>query len=193
MSEAPSPPGTYLLRELHDVSVPASISWYPQTIGWKILALIAIAFVLYGVYRWGKHWWDNRYRQEAYKAIEALNPTDANMPQELFSILKLVLVYINSHNAKLFGMAFLNALNRLSSQTKDFSDDISIRWLNSIINPHVELTQEHRLILIERAKQWVLEHAIIPLSLKEGDTQLNTHVEKKATDNKKRAIGQHYE
>ncbi|WP_154215052.1 DUF4381 family protein, partial [Vibrio parahaemolyticus] len=38
MRGLPTPPSTYILRELHDVAVPPSVSWYPQTIGWKILA-----------------------------------------------------------------------------------------------------------------------------------------------------------
>ena len=40
MSDLPTPPSTYILRELHDVAVPSSVSWYPQTIGWKILAAV---------------------------------------------------------------------------------------------------------------------------------------------------------
>lgn len=35
-----TPPSTYILRELHDVAVPESVSWLPQTVGWKVLAII---------------------------------------------------------------------------------------------------------------------------------------------------------
>ena len=43
-----TPPSTYIFRELRDVTIPDSVSWFPQTIGWKILgvALLLAAFYL---------------------------------------------------------------------------------------------------------------------------------------------------
>ncbi|MCZ8485299.1 DUF4381 domain-containing protein, partial [Vibrio lentus] len=37
-----TPPSTYILRDLHDVAIPESVSWMPQTIGWKILGVILL-------------------------------------------------------------------------------------------------------------------------------------------------------
>ena len=37
-------PGTYMLRELQDVTVPPTISWQPQTAGWLLLALSLAAY-----------------------------------------------------------------------------------------------------------------------------------------------------
>lgn len=39
-------PGTYMLRELQDVTVPPTISWQPQTAGWLLLALSLGALAL---------------------------------------------------------------------------------------------------------------------------------------------------
>ncbi|HDM8140995.1 TPA: DUF4381 domain-containing protein, partial [Vibrio harveyi] len=65
MTDLHTPPSTYILRELHDVAVPESVSWVPQTIGWKILAVIGAIVLMYLGYRLLHHWWDNRYRKEA--------------------------------------------------------------------------------------------------------------------------------
>ena len=35
-------PGTYILRHLSDVAIPEPVSWWPQTVGWKVLLAVAI-------------------------------------------------------------------------------------------------------------------------------------------------------
>ena len=65
MSVEHSPPSTYILRELHDVAVPDSISWMPQTIGWKVVSVLLMIGAIYLSYRFALRWWNNRYRGEA--------------------------------------------------------------------------------------------------------------------------------
>ncbi|MGR5458186.1 DUF4381 domain-containing protein [Vibrio sp. PNB22_1_1] len=158
MTDLHTPPSTYILRELHDVAVPESVSWVPQTIGWKILAVIGAIVLMYLGYRLVHHWWDNRYRKEAIEAISRLNPDDASMPQALFSILKMVLIHLDSRTARLFDTAFLRKLDALNPKHKMFDDEVSKRWLQSIVDPSVELEKKERLQLIERATKWVKEH-----------------------------------
>lgn len=166
MSGLPTPPSTYILRELHDVAVPPSVSWYPQTIGWKILAAVALIALVYVAYRLAQQWWCNRYRQEALLTISQIKPSDKGMPKALFSVLKIVLIHVDSRNAKLFDTAFLRKLDALYPQTGDslansqvvFNDELSKRWLQSIVDPSIMLTNEERVTLIARAKNWVSEH-----------------------------------
>ena len=47
MSVEHTVPSTYILRDLHDVAIPDSVSWAPQTIGWKILGVILLLATLY--------------------------------------------------------------------------------------------------------------------------------------------------
>ncbi len=162
MSDLPKPPGTYILEALHDVSVPPSVSWYPQTIGWKILAVVALLVLAYMAFRWGRNWWLNRYRKEALDAIARLNPADSDMPKTLFSILKIVLIHIDSNNAKLFDEVFLRKLDALNPSKKAFTDETSTLWLKSIINPKIDLTNEQRVSLIDKACNWVKEHSKVP-------------------------------
>ncbi|WP_321284369.1 DUF4381 domain-containing protein [uncultured Vibrio sp.] len=162
MSDLPRPPGSYILSELHDVTVPPSVSWYPQTVGWKILAGVVVIALIYLAYRFLRKWWVNRYRKEALNAISQLEAGNNEMPKTLFSILKVVLVHIDSNNAKLFDGAFLSKLDELNPTKSAFSDETSNLWLKSIINPKIELTNAQRKLLIEKANCWVREHLKMP-------------------------------
>ncbi|BDR16152.1 DUF4381 domain-containing protein [Vibrio sp. STUT-A11] len=162
MSDFPQPPGSYILSELHDVTVPSSVSWYPQTIGWKILAAVFVLALVYIAYCLLKTWWINRYRKEALDLITQMNPDDSDMPKTLFSILKIILIHIDSRNARLFDGAFLSKLDELNPTKSAFSDETSNLWLKSIINPKIELTNAQRKLLIEKANCWVREHLKMP-------------------------------
>ncbi|EDP59337.1 DUF4381 domain-containing protein [Vibrio sp. AND4] len=158
MTDTHKPPSSYILRELHDVAVPESVSWVPQTIGWKILAIVAAILLVYLGYQVVLHWWDNRYRKEAIKAVSGLNPGDSSMPNALFSILKVVLTYLDSNNARLFGPPFLRKLDQLNPKQKRFDDQAAKRWLQSLVDPSSELAHSERLQLLQRANEWLKDH-----------------------------------
>ncbi|OZS43414.1 DUF4381 domain-containing protein [Photobacterium sanguinicancri] len=109
-----TPPSTYILRDIVDVAVPESVAWWPQTIGWQILALVILMACFVWGYRRIKVWWQNRYRREALQALATL---DLGLPREsatsLLTILKAVLVYLEPQNAALFGDALLQKLDSL--------------------------------------------------------------------------------
>ncbi|MHB2107616.1 DUF4381 domain-containing protein [Vibrio vulnificus] len=153
-----TPPSTYILRELHDVAVPESVSWLPQTVGWKVLAIIGGLVLLYIGYRYLRFRWDNRYRAEALQAIAQLEPKDPAMASELFSIVKQVLIYHDSGYARLFGDAFLAVLNQLIPTQPLFDDELAILWVQSTVNPNVPLAESARATLKARAALWVKSH-----------------------------------
>ncbi|EHV9834647.1 DUF4381 domain-containing protein [Vibrio vulnificus] len=153
-----TPPSTYILRELHDVAVPESVSWLPQTVGWKVLAIIGGLVLLYIGYRYLRFRWDNRYRAEALQAIAQLDPKDPAMASELFSIVKQVLIYHDSGYARLFGNAFLAVLNQLIPTQPLFDDELAIQWVQSTVNANVPLSESARATLKARAALWVKSH-----------------------------------
>ncbi|EPI5810105.1 DUF4381 domain-containing protein [Vibrio vulnificus] len=153
-----TPPSTYILRELHDVVVPERVSWLPQTVGWKVLAIIGGLVLLYIGYRYLRFFWDNRYRAEALQAIAQLDPKDPAMASELFSIVKQVLIYHDSGYARLFGDAFLAVLNQLIPTQPLFDDELAIQWVQSTVNPNVPLSESARATLKARAALWVKSH-----------------------------------
>ncbi|MBN8031112.1 DUF4381 domain-containing protein [Vibrio vulnificus] len=153
-----TPPSTYILRELHDVAVPERVSWLPQTVGWKVLAIIGGLVLLYIGYRYLRFRWDNRYRAEALQAIAQLDPKDPAMASELFSIVKQVLIYHDSGYARLFGNAFLAVLNQLIPTQPLFDDELAIQWVQSTVNANVPLSESARATLKARAALWVKSH-----------------------------------
>jgi len=161
-----TPPSTYILRELHDVAIPDSVSWAPQTIGWKILGVILLLVAIYLAYRLAQKWWNNRYRKEALQELMILDARDKNSTERTFKVLKVVLRYLDSSNAKLFGQAYVNRLNAylpVSANTSEnsnafFADEISELWMQSLIDPNVRLSFEQRLEVIQTAMMWLKCH-----------------------------------
>ncbi|MEZ9622671.1 DUF4381 domain-containing protein [Vibrio sp. 10N.222.55.A3] len=161
-----TPPSTYILRELHDVAIPDSVSWAPQTIGWKILGVILLLVAIYLAYRLAQKWWNNRYRKEALQELVLLDARDKNSTERTFKVLKVVLRYLDSSNAKLFGQAYVNRLNAYlpgSANTSEnsnasFADEVSKLWMQSLIDPNVRLSFEQRLEVIQTAMMWLKLH-----------------------------------
>ncbi len=166
MSVEHTPPSTYILRDLHDVTIPDSVSWMPQTIGWKILGVALLLVAIYLAYRLVLRWWNNRYREEALKELTLLDARDKNSTERTFKVLKVVLRYLDSSNAKLFGEAYVKRLNAylpikgkaISDRRGYFPDDISNLWMQSLIDPNVRLTFEQRLDVIQTAMMWLKFH-----------------------------------
>lgn len=160
MATVHTPPSTYILRDLHDVTVPESVSWWPQTIGWKLLALVVLLVLVHWSYKALRHWWNYRYRREALTALNELNPQDNDTGNRLFSILKIVLVYLDSGNARLFDDAFLDKLDELSPEQPAFNDQIAKQWQQSLVNPNIKLNPEQHAELIKRAQVWLKQHRL---------------------------------
>ncbi|GAB2649201.1 DUF4381 domain-containing protein [Vibrio panuliri] len=158
MSVNHTPPSTYILRELHDVTVPESVSWLPQTIGWKLLAVILVVILLVLLAKLVRRWWINRYRQEALISLSQLDIDDPQMPYQVFSVLKIVLVHLDPHHRSLHGAAFLRALEHYTSSTDKVVKSMPKDWLESLINPTVELCQEERAVLMNCATLWLKRH-----------------------------------
>lgn len=160
MATVHTPPSTYILRDLHDVTVPESVSWWPQTIGWKLLALAILLALVYWTYKALCRWWNNRYRSEALITLNELNTQDNDTGKRLFSILKIVLVYLDSGNARLFDAAFLGKLDELSLGQPTFNDQTAKQWQQSLVNPNIELSSEQNAELIKRAQVWLKQHRL---------------------------------
>lgn len=158
MSIEHSPPSTYILRELFDVTVPDSVSWMPQTVGWKVLLVLLIAIAGYLSYRWILRWWHNRYRTEAIAVLHHLSIECLQFEDTVFSILKIVLVYVDPANGKLFGAPFLQKLDELSDGSAPFNDELAHKWVQALVNPSTVLDKAEREVLRERASLWVKSH-----------------------------------
>lgn len=161
MSIEHSPPSTFILRKLHDVAVPESVSWLPQTLGWKVLLVLALVGTIIGLGKLVQAWWNNRYRREAMSLLECIEADNEHAMLDTFIVLKGVLRYLEPRHAALFNQAFLAQLDTYSSEQAFTHTPLAQTWLQSLENPNLDLTLKQKQDVIELAKSWVNNHTVI--------------------------------
>lgn len=161
---------------MSEVTIPDHVSWFPQTIGWKIVAVLLIITIIYYVTQWIKWWWCNRYRREAMALIEtmqaSINSKDAPLSPHLdvFAVMKAVLIYLNPQKANTFGDKFLNDLDDyLSPRKKIFNAALGQKWMRSLVQTESQLSEQELSLLITLCQQWLVEHGE-PHFKKKGDS-----------------------
>ena len=61
--------GNYTLRGLVEIESPPALSWWPQTVGWQVLALLLSAWLARLAWRRWRAWHADRYRREALRRL----------------------------------------------------------------------------------------------------------------------------
>lgn len=133
MANAPTNPGmmqqaTDPLAQLRDIHAPGMIETWPPAPGWWLLAALALAILLYGIYWLIQRWLANRYRREAMSELNELKNTwAADGDDQLFlaslqQLLKRVALtrFPRDQVAGLTGEAWVQFLDR-STGSHDFS------------------------------------------------------------------------
>ncbi|MGF1686508.1 DUF4381 domain-containing protein [Photobacterium japonica] len=184
-----TPPSSYMLREMHEVPVPDSVSLWPQTVGWQVLGVIVVLWLAYMIYRRVWVWWQNRYRTEALAALDTLgntqNMTPSERSQALFRVLKTVLVYLDSRHASLFGVPFLQQLERYMPHSQGgFNTALGQRWMQSLVNPTITLDASECKALFACSRVWIKAHEP---RLGRVDTASDEHASETQTDPTKEA------
>ncbi|WP_440876515.1 DUF4381 domain-containing protein [Thalassotalea sp. PLHSN55] len=159
------PPSSYLLKDFFDVTVPESVSWLPQTMGWKILLVALLCGLGYVIYQRFLLWRKNKYRRDAISAIGQLDSSLQNASNELFSIMKKALVQINSLHAPLFGRDFLLCLDQYQATNAqvgelNFSSSLGEHWLDSLLVSSITLTPEQNQQLTQLCLTWLESHQV---------------------------------
>ncbi|ELM3618337.1 MAG: DUF4381 domain-containing protein [Aeromonas sobria] len=152
-------PGTYMLRELQDVTVLPAISWQPQTAGWVLLAMILGSLALLWIYHRVQLWWQQRYRREALAALRTLNWSNTGTSLTLFHIIKEVLTHLSPGYAKLFGTPLLQTLDSaMPDRQTRFATELGERWLVSLVCDQVVLSVSDQLCLVSLCSDWLQHH-----------------------------------
>lgn len=73
--------GNYLLKEFIETSAPPLISWWPQTLGWKLVPVFFLFFALKKAYLLWQEYKRNAYRREALTWLNDL-PSFHNLEQQ---------------------------------------------------------------------------------------------------------------
>jgi uncharacterized membrane protein len=150
------PPSTYILRYFVDVEVLPQVSWMPQTLGWKILAVLLLCLTLIYAYQRLSRWYLNRYRREAIQAIDSLSGDNQHYGRELFYIMKVVLSHLSSKNNHVFGDTFFTALALYHSESLE--DQLQHAWTHTLVSDQVSLTAQQKQQLKTYCYSWLQHH-----------------------------------
>ena len=156
--------GNYLLHGIEEVHLPGSVSWLPQTIGWKVLGLLLAIAVGYRIYLQAKKWWRNRYRRTALDRLSALEQDLGEWQQvvrQLPFLLKATALqaYPLSDVAQLSGALWLEFLDEKIGGNS-FCDGPGQGLLLVAYQPESQwrLSEQDARSLIAISRRWIREH-----------------------------------
>ncbi len=105
-----------LMDLMHDLVRPEPIAWFPETMGWWLVAgwLLAIGLLAagHGIVEWRR----NRYRREAIKLLDAIDSGAGNAGPLVASVLKrtALVAYPRQQVASMHGTTWANFLSSSS-------------------------------------------------------------------------------
>ena len=159
--ELPGIFGNYVLGEdFVEVTAPDAISWLPQTVGWKCLALIVGVLLLRLCWRRLRHWYRNRYRREALTRLATLaqQAPHEQWLSDLNQLLKLTALagYSRARVARLTGDERVEFLNSVCAEAP-FSGN-SGRLLASGVYALQLPPEGEREQLLAASRLWMTSH-----------------------------------
>ncbi len=159
--------GNYNLHGIEEVHLPESVSWMPQTIGWKLLFVLFVLGLCWLLYRQVRLWWRNRYRREALKQLAQLRLTEDayTVVSRLPFLLKATALqrFPRENIASLSGEPWLEFLSNHYAGPA-FNDALG-QQLNTIAYQRREqwsLSDEQVDALVVRTREWIKTHQDFP-------------------------------
>lgn len=156
--------GNYILHGIEEVHLPESVSWWPQTIGWKLLGILLLLLLSYRAICWVQHWWRNRYRREALKQLSALEASAhewQSVVRQLPFLLKTTALqaYPRNEVAQLSGQAWLRFLDAQYPGSV-FCNGVGQQLLVIAYQPNTlwQLSEIDAQTLITMTRAWISEH-----------------------------------
>lgn len=156
--------GNYILHGIEEVHLPETVSWWPQTIGWKVLGLLLLIAVAYWLSVQAKKWWRNRYRRDALSRLASLEQRADEWQQvvrQLPFLLKATALqaYPRSDVAQLSGTQWLEFLDS-QFEGPAFRDGPGQGLLEIAYQPESQwrLSQLDAESLISLSRRWIREH-----------------------------------
>jgi hypothetical protein len=152
-----------LLETLIDPTEPALIDMFPQTIGWKIVAVVAMVLLILAVYKTIKHWRANAYRREAIEQVTRLEQrvAEQSLTKEARVLNRLTkqcasITYGNAIAASLEGENWYQLLT-LNDKTPLDKDLFGV-WQSALYRPNGSITVQQFNQLTQWVKRWIAQH-----------------------------------
>mgnify|MGYP000644993768 CR=1 FL=1 len=156
------PWGNYLLEKLVETQAPESISWLPQTLGWKLLAGIALLLLIRKSYRLYQDYQRNTYRREALAWLKQCQQTDGfDLYMQLPSLLRKTALnaYKRTEITQLTGIQWEQWLDRQCQQTSFSTSCPNV--LHQLSYKPINLEDVHTdqyQVLLEQIRLWIKHH-----------------------------------
>jgi hypothetical protein len=142
-----------LLERMHDLAMPDSIAWLPQTDGWWTLLAWATAVTLLVILKWRAYRHRNRYRREALIQLQHLVEADEPAAQVAELVKRTALtVYPRSEVAGLYGDSWAAFLVQTSG-TDPVVASAAGRLAVASFRPDVTTTE-----IAPCAERWIRRH-----------------------------------
>lgn len=156
------PWGNYLLEKLVETQAPEAISWLPQTLGWKLLAGIALLLLIIKSYQLYQGYQRNAYRREALAWLKRCQQTDSlDLYMQLPSLLRetALSAYKRTEITQLTGSQWEHWLDQQCQQTSFSTSCPNILHQLSYmpINSHDVHTEQYQ-VLLEQIRLWIKHH-----------------------------------
>ncbi|MGK0442977.1 MAG: hypothetical protein ACJA0N_002797 [Pseudohongiellaceae bacterium] len=157
--------GNYLLHGIDEVILPESISLMPQTVGWKIVGVLLIAYILWRSFLAWRLWQKNWYRREGLKVLadirslfEAGNIAAVN---EVPALLKSVALqaYPRGEIAQLSGEPWIDFLHTTLADKKFDGASILLIVAYSPMASWPLLTPDIQ-TLFDSCESWITSHVV---------------------------------
>ena len=163
MSPFPAPWGNYSLKDLAETSVPDTILWWPQTLGWQILLLLFVVYVINKLHQKYQAYKRDAYRRDAIAWISNLPEYNSNAPAQNFRQLPALL---RSTAISGFGRQEVTRLANKQWETwldQQCSHSCFSKQYSSLLHhlayaPVVNITAEQMRELVSQITLWVNNH-----------------------------------
>ena len=149
--------GNYALGDFNEVVSPAPVDWLPQTPGWYFVGAVMLALLLRQVWHWLRSWYRNRYRREAMRRLQALQP-DNTLLAEINRLLKLsaMAAFSRAQVASLSGEEWPGFLNALCDVPPFTEVDCELLAVGVYRRERLDPSAADRLVMACQA--WVTQH-----------------------------------
>ena len=156
-----------MIEGLHEITLPAPVSYLPQTIGWLVVAILILALAIWIGYRVSRHRRANRYRGIALARLVVLEqeltaPERAKALAAIPQLVKRVTLeaYPRTDVASLSGKAWLEFLNESYGGT-GFTDGVGrlLPVLSYVSPTHFEgIRTDEVSELTALIRRWIKNH-----------------------------------
>lgn len=163
--------GNYLLHGIEEVYLPLEISWWPQTLAWKLLAVVSVVLLCRFLIRFYARWRNNLYRRQALASLDRIEQDSKKTVGALVALPELLKAtalkaYPRGQVAGLSGRHWLRMLDSKWNKTA-FDSSLGEHLLRITYQPISDWQSESKqsAALIELSRQWISSHQPI---IKEG-------------------------